>query len=67
MFRDMLEENIRVVEDGGDPMEVYRDEATNEYIAFMTEQHQYVDTSKRQGAATMYSPVLDAREAAGLI
>jgi hypothetical protein len=30
----------------------------------MTEQSQYVDVSNRQGAATMYSPILDAREAA---
>ncbi|MDE2886220.1 MAG: aromatic ring-hydroxylating dioxygenase subunit alpha, partial [Chloroflexota bacterium] len=64
MFRQMLEDNIRIVEDGGDPMEVYRDPAENVYIPFMTEQHNYVDTSTRQGAATMYSPILDRREAA---
>ena len=45
-------------------MEVYRDPAENVYIPFMTEQHNYVDTSTRQGAATMYSPILDMREAA---
>jgi 5,5'-dehydrodivanillate O-demethylase len=67
MYRQMLEENIRIVEDGGDPMCVVRDPVQNKYIPFMTEQHQYVDTTKRQGAATMYSPILDAREAAGLI
>ena len=64
MFRQMLEDNMRIVEDGGDPMEVYRDPAENVYIPFMTEQHNYVDTSTRQGAATMYSPILDMREAA---
>ena len=64
MFRQMLEDNIRIVEDGGDPMEVYRDPERNAYIPFMTEQHNYVDTSTRQGAATMYSPILDRREAA---
>jgi len=63
-FRQMLEDNIRIVEDGGDPMCTFRDPAENVYIPFMTEQSQYVDVSKRQGAATMYSPILDAREAA---
>ena len=62
MFRQMLEDNIKIVEDGGEPMEVYRDPANNVYIPFMTEQHNYVDTSTRQGAATMYSPILDQRE-----
>ena len=65
MFRQMLEDNMRIVEDGGDPMEVYRDPAENVYIPFMTEQQNYADTSHRQGAATMYSPILDMREAAG--
>ena len=65
MFRQMLEDNMRIVEDGGDPMEVYRDPAENVYIPFMTEQHNYADTSHRQGAATMYSPILDQREATG--
>ncbi|MEX2431405.1 MAG: aromatic ring-hydroxylating dioxygenase subunit alpha, partial [Dehalococcoidia bacterium] len=65
-FRQMLEENIRIVEDGGDPMCTLRDPEKNVYIPFMTEQHQYADTAKRQGAATAYSPILDAREAAGL-
>ena len=66
-FRQMLEENIRIVEDGGDPMCTFRDPEKNVYIPFMTEQHNYVATSKRQGAATMYSPILDAREKAGLL
>ncbi len=32
MFRRMLEEQIRIVEDGGDPMNVFRDPAENECI-----------------------------------
>jgi 5,5'-dehydrodivanillate O-demethylase len=66
-FRQMLEDNIRIVEDGGDPMCTFRDPAENVYIPFMTEQAQYVNTTKRQGAATMYSPILNAREAAGTL
>ncbi len=64
-FRQMIEDQIRIVEDGGDPMCTFRDPAENTYIPFMTEQAKYVDTAQRQGAATMYSPILDAREKAG--
>ena len=64
-FRQMLEDQIRIVEDGGDPMCTFRDPAENTYIPFMTEQAKYVDTAQRQGAATMYSPILDAREKTG--
>ena len=64
-FRQMLEDQIRIVEDGGDPMCTFRDPAENAYIPFMTEQAKYVDTAQRQGAATMYSPILDAREKTG--
>jgi 5,5'-dehydrodivanillate O-demethylase len=66
-FRQMLEDNIRIVEDGGDPMCTFRDPAENVYIPFMTEQAQYVATAKRQGAATAFSPILNAREAAGTL
>jgi 5,5'-dehydrodivanillate O-demethylase len=66
-FRQMLEDNMRLVEQGKDPMCVFRDPGTNEYIPFMTEQAQYVNTSARQGAATMYSPILDARQKAGTL
>ncbi|MCH8974833.1 MAG: hypothetical protein IH869_07130, partial [Chloroflexi bacterium] len=66
-FRQMLEEQIRVVEDGGDPMCTFRDPAQNVYIPFMTEQSMYVSTGMRQGAAAMYSPILNAREKAGLL
>ena len=66
-FRQMLEENMRLVEEGQDPMCTFRDPEKNQYIPFMTEQAQYADTSARQGAATMYSPILDAREAAGTL
>ena len=66
-FRQMLEENIRLVEAGEDPMCTFRDPAKNEYIPFMTEQAQYAATSLRQGAATMYSPILTARQEAGTL
>ena len=32
MFRKMLEEQIKIVEDGGDPINVFRDPAENEFI-----------------------------------
>ena len=66
-FRQMLEDNIRLVEEGKDPMCTFRDPGTNEYIPFMTEQARYAAVSLRQGAATMYSPVLDARQKAGTL
>jgi 5,5'-dehydrodivanillate O-demethylase len=66
-FRQMLEDNIRLVEEGKDPMCTFRDPEKNQYVPFMTEQAQYAATSIRQGAATMYSPVLNARAAAGTL
>jgi len=63
----MLEENIRLVEQGQDPICTFRNPETNKYIPFMTEQANYANVSSRQGAATMYSPILDAREAAGML
>ena len=66
-FRQMLEDNIRLVEQGKDPMCTFRDPEQNQYVPFMTEQAQYAATSLRQGAATMYSPVLNARAAAGTL
>ena len=37
MYRRMLEQNIRIVEDGGDPMNTFRDPAQNVYLGMKTE------------------------------
>jgi len=63
-FRQMLEENIRLVEEGKDPMCVFRDPEKNKYLWMRTERREgprYADTLLRQGASTKYSPVLNAR------
>lgn len=64
VFRQMLEENIRIVEDGGDPMNTFRDSEQNQFLWMRTErQHgpSYAGVLTRQGAATKYSPILNAR------
>ena len=72
MFRRMLEENIRIVEDGGDPMNTFRDPAANAYLGMDTEHksrrnEQYEERGegqkgiKRQGMASKYSPILSQR------
>jgi 5,5'-dehydrodivanillate O-demethylase len=60
LFRQQLERNIRIVEDGGDPMEVYRGPA-NPLITFVTEHTRYANVTDRQGAATSFSKILDER------
>ena len=78
MFRRMLEQNIRVVEDGGDPMNTFRDPAQNVYLPMETErssagrgQSQQGGASfanipfARQGMASKYSPILNARGVEG--
>jgi 5,5'-dehydrodivanillate O-demethylase oxygenase subunit len=63
-FRQMLEENIRLVEQGKDPMNTFRDPEKNQYLWMRTETShgpRYADTLARQGAATKYSPILDRR------
>jgi 5,5'-dehydrodivanillate O-demethylase oxygenase subunit len=67
LFRKMLEDNLRAVEEGRDPINIFRDPAKNQYLAMKTE---HAETGvgyrllSRQGAATKYSPVLDARNRA---
>ena len=67
LFRRMLEQNIRSVEDGGDPINTFRDPAQNVYHAMRTERQNsprsnFANTPfARQGAATKYSPILNER------
>jgi 5,5'-dehydrodivanillate O-demethylase len=63
MFRQQLERNIRVVEDGGVPMEVIYDPENNPVITFETEHTLYANVTARQGAATSFSKILDERSA----
>ena len=68
LFRKMLEDNIRMVEQGGDPMNVFRDPARNQYLWMRTEIGQGglgITVLSRQGAATKYSPILNARGVEG--
>ena len=68
MFRRMLEENMRIVEDGADPMNVFRDPAGNVFLAVHTglpERGGYSNSPfPRNGQATKYSPILTQREGA---
>jgi 5,5'-dehydrodivanillate O-demethylase len=66
LYRRMLEQNIRIVEDGGDPMNTFRDPATNVYLPMDTETNArfFRGGARRQrgGAASKYSPILIQRE-----
>ena len=63
MFRKMLEDNIRRVEQGDEPMNVFRDPAKNEYLWLRTEIGglRGFTLRSRQVAATKHSPILNAR------
>jgi hypothetical protein len=64
----MLEENIRIVERGGDPMNTFRDPAANVYLGMTTEAYHRgtgAPVRSRQGAATKHSPILNARGVPG--
>jgi 5,5'-dehydrodivanillate O-demethylase len=81
MFRKMLEENIRVVEDGGDPMNTFRTEQENAYHGMITELSPAAAAKRngadvggtgtgnlpflRQGMASKYSPIMNQRGVAG--
>ena len=65
-FRRQLEENLKKVERGEDPMNVFRDPAGNVYHEFPTESVFKIGMAgaqrQRGGASTKYSPVMIARE-----
>jgi 5,5'-dehydrodivanillate O-demethylase oxygenase subunit len=64
LYRQMLEDNIQKVEQGEDPMNTFRDPDANVYLSMRTERpvgERYAGTLTRQGAATKYSPILNAR------
>ena len=63
LYRQQLERNIRIVEDGGDPMCTFRDPSKNTLLTFETEQTMYANVTEKQGAASSFSPILAARGA----
>jgi 5,5'-dehydrodivanillate O-demethylase len=73
MFRRMLEENIRIVEDGGDPINTFRDPAANVYLGMDTEHWSkraelgggQAFPFARQGMAAKYSPIMNDRGVEG--
>ncbi len=64
----MLEDNMQVVEDGGEPINTFRDPATNQYLELPTESDarftKFGPARQRGGAATKYSPIMIEREGA---
>ena len=75
MFRRMLEQNIRIVEDGGDPINTFRDPEWNMLLAMEAERGSAraeqakarggFNAFERQGMASKFSPILTARGASG--
>jgi 5,5'-dehydrodivanillate O-demethylase len=81
MFRQLLEENIALVEAGKDPMNTFRDASQNEYLGMVTElpKEEAEKRSKtdlggvgagdlnfgRQGMASKYSPIMNQRGVEG--
>jgi 5,5'-dehydrodivanillate O-demethylase oxygenase subunit len=70
MFRKQLEENLRKVEHGEDPMNTFRDPAKNQRIELAVEETKLgnsfsMDVGKRRGGnASKYSPLFKAAEEA---
>jgi 5,5'-dehydrodivanillate O-demethylase len=70
LFRKQLEENIRKVERGEDPMNTFRDPATNRYLALAVEDKKlgstglYEPGQRRGGHSSKYSPIFKAVEEA---
>ena len=81
MFRQMLEDNIKIVEDGGDPINTFRTEEENTYHGMITEYPRELAAKinpndvggtgtggsvyQRQGMASKYSPILNQRGVEG--
>ena len=56
MYRRLLEEQLRVVDDGGEPMNVHRDPAANECIVFPVEHYVYPGDSDTGGPFRDFKP-----------
>ncbi len=67
LFRKQLEDNLKIVEQGGDPMNTFRDPAKNKYLWMECERGDRgvgFTLLSRQGSATKYSPILNERHVA---
>ena len=68
LYRQMLDEGMQTVADGGDPLNVFRDPAENVYHHLPTENNVRAfgmgPKRKRGGASTKYSPIMIDREGA---
>ena len=47
LYRQMLEENVRLVEMGEDPMNTFRDPGSNEYLRLPTEESEGMSRMER--------------------
>ena len=71
LYRQQLEDALRIVEDGGDPMNVFRREPSDGWIGFAVEENKFGTAGKvvgqaeseRSGNTTKYSPLLKERDA----
>jgi 5,5'-dehydrodivanillate O-demethylase len=67
LYRQMLEEQVAIMESGRDPINVFREPAKNIYLHLPTE-HNFLAgranalSERRTGASTKYSPILDSRK-----
>ena len=64
-YRKMIEENLRIVEDGGDPINVHRDPATNDGIMLATE-HTYYPGDDFTGGPFRDKPLIPAQVEASM-
>jgi hypothetical protein len=74
LYRQQLEDALRIVEDGGDPMNVFRREPPGGSVDFAVEENKFgtaagvvgAAESERSGNTTKYSPLLKQRDASAL-
>jgi len=63
LLRKLLREQAQIVEDGGEPMNIIRDPAKNEYVTLPQEQNKYNRGAFRKdsfaSSASRYGPARD--------
>ena len=66
LYRQLLEEQVGIIESGRDPMNVFRDPTKNIYLHLPTEDNflagQAYTSDRRTGATKKYSPILNSRK-----
>jgi 5,5'-dehydrodivanillate O-demethylase len=67
LYRQLLGEEVGIIESGRDPMNVFRDPSKNVDLRLPTENNflagRASTSDRRTGASTKYSPILDSRKA----